>query len=232
MLGNLDALFLATVLFVGGHFLLSSQPIRDPMVKWLGGQGFTLIYSVAMTGALLWMAMSYAAAPYLAVWNPPRAMHWVPAVLMPISAILVVAGLTTRSPTAVGGEKLGLEPADPAPGILRITRHPFLWGAAIWAVAHLAVNGDMASVVLFGGILILSLGGMRHIDQKRARAMGSAWGPIQLTTSALPFHAIATGRTSFDWKGIGIWRPVAGIALYVALLLLHPWLFGVTALPH
>lgn len=231
MLGHLDSLFLATVLFVGGHFLLSSQPVREPLVKWLGAQGFLVVYSLGATVALLWMAMSYANAPLMPVWWPPAAFAWVPIVLMPVASILVVAGVTTRSPTMVGGERSGLDPADPAPGILRITRHPFLWGTALWAASHLAVNGDLASIVLFGGLLILSLGGMRHIDQKRARMMGAAWGPILLTTSALPFHAIVTGRTTFDWKGIGVWRPIAGIALYVALILLHPWLFGMPALP-
>lgn len=36
-------------------------------------------------------------------------------------------------------------------------RHPMLWGTVIWAGAHLLVNGDVASVVLFGGIGIWAL---------------------------------------------------------------------------
>lgn len=229
MLGSLNALFAATVLFVGGHFLLSSQPIREPAVKWLGVQGFQMVYSLAVTGALLWMATAYAEAPFLSVWIPPPALRWIPVVLMPFAAILVVASLTTRSPTLVGGEKYGAGPGDPVPGILRITRHPFLWGATLWAVGHLAVNGDAASIILFGGILVLSLGGMRHIDLRRERTLGSAWGPIALTTSVVPFQALVARRTTFDWKGIGLWRPIAGLALYAALLHLHPLLFGVAA---
>ena len=31
-------------------------------------------------------------------------------------------------------------------------RHPMLWGTVIWAGSHLLVNGDLASVILFGGI--------------------------------------------------------------------------------
>lgn len=231
MLGSLDALFAATVLFVGGHFLLSSQPVRDRLHHWLGQQGFTLVYSLAATGALLWMAAAYADAPYQPLWNPPTALYWVPVALMPLASILVVAGISTRSPTLVGGEKYGSGPEDPAPGILRITRHPFLWGTTLWAFGHLAANGDAASLLLFGGILVLSLGGMWHIDQKRERSLGAAWGPIALTTSVVPFAAIFAKRTRFDWKGLGVARVVAGLAVYAILMSLHPWLFGVAALP-
>jgi uncharacterized membrane protein len=133
----------------------------------------------------------------------------------------------------LGGEALLSNPGvhDVAPGIQRVTRHPFLWGTALWALSHLAVNGTAADVVLMGGILVLSLGGMRHIDLRREIALGAAWGPVALTTSALPFAALATGRTTMDWQGIGWWRPALALALYAALLFLHPMIFGVSALP-
>ena len=231
MLLSLDALFAATVLFVGGHFLLSSEPLRRPLVKWLGAQGFVTVYSLAVTGALLWMGVAYSAAPALPVWTPPPELTWIPLVVLPFASILVVAGLTTRSPTVVGGERFGSSLDDPAPGVLRITRHPFLWGTALWAASHLLVNGDLASITVFGGFLVLCLGGMRHIDQKREASMGAQWGPVKLTTSAIPFAALIAGRTHMDWAGIGWWRPLAGIVLYLVLLGTHPWLIGVTALP-
>ena len=36
-------------------------------------------------------------------------------------------------------------------------RHPQLTGFSLWAVAHLLVNGDLASFVLFGGLLAWAL---------------------------------------------------------------------------
>jgi uncharacterized membrane protein len=231
MTGTLDMLFLATVAFVGSHFLLSSQPVREPLVGWLGRQGFMLIYSLVAVGTFLWMLLAYGAAPVMPVWFPPLAFYWIPVVLVLVAAILVVSGLTTRSPTAVGGDEQEFGPEDPAPGILRITRHPVLCGTTLWSLGHLASNGNLADIVLFGGILVLSVGGMAHIDQKREQQLGAAWGPIALTTSVIPFAAILSGRTSFDWAGIGFWRPLAGVALYMALLLLHPWMFGASALP-
>lgn len=42
-------------------------------------------------------------------------------------------------------------------GITRRIRHPQLAGFAIWAFAHLLVNGDLPSLVLFGGLLLWAL---------------------------------------------------------------------------
>ena len=233
MLSSLNTVFAATVLFVGSHFLLSSEPLRRPLIKGLGAQGFVTVYSMAATATLLWMSLAYKSAPVLTVWTPPPELRWVPLILLVPASILVVAAFTTRSPTTLmsGGDDSASSLQDPAPGILRITRHPFLWGVALWAASHLLVNGDLASITVFGGLLVLCLGGMRHIDMKREASMGAAWGPIKLTTSVVPFAALLAGRTRMDWAGIGWWRPLAGIALYVVLLYGHPWLVGVRALP-
>ena len=72
---------------------------------------------------------------------------------------------------------------------------------------------------------------LTQIDRKRERQFGSAWGPIAMTTSVIPFAAIARGRTQMDWAGIGWWRPALAIALFVVLQYAHAWIFGVSALP-
>ncbi len=229
MLSDLNQLLAATILFVGGHFLLSSHVLRANLVARLGDGGFRALYSAVAGAGIVWMAYAYGDAPYIELWFLPG-LAWLPLLLLPISAVLVVAGLTTRSPTAVGGEAFA-GGQEPAPGILRITRHPFLWGVALWAFAHLAANGDVASLVFFGGFLVLSLGGMQHIDHRRERSLGGDWGPMKLTTSVVPFAAIASGRTTMDWRGLGWWRPLLGVVLYLALLHLHPLLFQVSPLP-
>jgi uncharacterized membrane protein len=235
MLGSLNALFAATVLFVGGHFVLSSPPVRSFLVDRLGPRRFRALYSVLVTVAFVWMLFAYGAAPRTMLWYPAPALAWIAIAIMPFALILAVAGVTTRSPTAVGGDTqtddFATSTQAPAPGILRITRHPFLWGTALWAASHLLVNGDAASVVMMGGILILSLAGMRHIDARREESLGAAWGPIALTTSVMPLAAILSGRAKFDWQGIGWVRLGAALLIYVVLLYLHPWLFGVSALP-
>lgn len=231
MLEGINALLAATVVFVGGHFFLSSLPVRAWIAERLGAGGFRGLYSLIAGAGLLWMLIAYGEAPYVQVWPPVPELAWVSLLLMPIAFVLVVAGMTTKSPTAVGGEALLDQPTVPLPGILRITRHPALWGVAIWAFSHLLVNGDAASVIFMGGFLVLALGGMQHIDARREATLGAAWGPIKLQSSALPFAALASGRARMDWKGLGWWRPLLGLALYAAFLGGHAHIFGASPLP-
>ena len=155
---DLNALFAATLVFVGGHFLLSSELLRPRLVSILGEAAFRGLYAVAMLAAFVAMVICYDAAPRAPVWSPPPVLNVVPLVVMPIALILAVCGLTTPSPTMVAGDRvLDERPGSHAVGILTITRHPFLWGTALWALSHLLVRGDAASIILMGGILILSL---------------------------------------------------------------------------
>jgi uncharacterized membrane protein len=229
--GTLDSLIAATALFVAGHFVLSSRPLRRPLQRVLGERLFLAAYSVAALAAFLWMMSAYGAAPVLEVWTPPPFLRLVPLVLMPLASILVIGGLTTRSVTLVGGAQVAGGPGSAAPGMIAITRHPALWGFTLWAGSHLAVNGDAANMILMAGILVLSLGGMVHIDLRREEALGSAWGPTKMTTSALPFAAILSGRTKLDWKSIGWQRLLGGLAVYGVLIFAHPWIAGVALIP-
>ncbi len=59
----------------------------------------------------------------------------------------------------------------------------------------------------------------------------AAWGPVLLMTSVLPFAAMLSGRAKPRFAEIGAGRVLAGVALYLALLLLHAPVIGRTALP-
>ena len=229
MTGSLDALIAATAAFVLGHFLLSSQPLRAPLVRRLGQNGFLPLYSLVIAAAFLWMLAAYRAAPAVEIWVPLPALNWIPILVMPVAVFLVLAGITSTNPTMVGAEQRISSggPARRAPGIVSVTRHPFLWGTTLWAASHLAANGTAAEMIVMSGILVLSLGGMAHIDQRREAALGSAWGPIKMTTSVVPFGAILSGRCKLDWAGIGWWRPAGAIVLYAASLHAHAWIIGV-----
>ena len=71
---------------------------------------------------------------------------------------------------------------------------------------------------------------MWHIDKRREQSMGPAWGPIQMTTSAIPFVALLSGRTTMDWAGIGWWRPLLALAVFIVLLVSHYKVIGVLPL--
>ena len=220
----------AVAAFVIGHFVLASLPIRQALIERLGENGFRGLFSVFALVTLTWVIVAYNAAPFVELWAASAAFNIVALFIMPISCVFAVAGLTTRNVTMVGGEHALTEP-EATPGIMTITRHPFLWALTLWSLSHLAVTGDAASIVLFGGISILTIGGMAHIDHRRAQLADAAWGPIALRTSLIPFAAAITGRTKIDWTGIGIARLVGGGVLYGILIGLHEFAFGVTPLP-
>lgn len=230
MIGSLDALFAATALFVGGHFMLSSMPVRLALIDKLGETRFLAWYSVLMVLVFAWMVLAYIRAPVDILWETPDALLWLPALVMPLAIFLIVGAVTTPSPTIAGSgpSQTGL---DLTRGIIRITRHPFLNAMSLWAAVHLVVNGDTRAVILFAGLLILSVVGMFRIDKRREFLHGSDWGPVLLTTSLVPFGAILSKRTRMDWAGIGWWRLLLSVAIYLALVGLHPFILGAAAWP-
>lgn len=229
MTGSLGALILAMLGFTGGHFLFSHPPVRARIVSLIGEGAFLGAYSLLMASFLAWAVFAYKGAPHLLLWDlGPGARH-VPLVVMPVALALALIGLTSRNPTAVGMQ-LEAESGGSTKGIVTVTRHPFLWGAGLWALAHLAPNGDAVSLILFGGMAILAFGGMKAIDYKRTVRSGNAWAAFARSTSVLPFAAALAGRTRVDWKGIGTLRPIIALALYVVLLFVHHRIFGGTPL--
>jgi uncharacterized membrane protein len=230
MTGGLDILFAATVAFVGGHFLLSSAPVRTALVRQFGEKLFLTYYAVVMTALFVWLLFAYGDAAFEELWSDVAGFEWLPAVVMPVALFFAVCGLTTPNPTMAGSDALTAG-RDPTQGIMRITRHPFLNGVALWAFAHLLANGDTASLILFGGLLVLATGGMWHIDKKKEAQHGADWGPVLLTTSAVPFLALIQQRAVFDWPGIGWWRAAVTVVLYLAIVWVHPLVLGVAAWP-
>lgn len=225
MAGAFSDVTIAVATFVGGHFLLSSLPVRTVLTEKLGENGFRLLYSMVAGATLFWSITSYNDAPFHALWPTVPALVHLQMLLMLASAILFATSITTRSPTAVGGERMLRDPKPPT-GILTVTRHPMLWSFLLWAVGHVAVNGDVASLLFFGGIAVLAAGGMAHIDYRRQSRTGADWGPIALATSAVPFLAAIQGRCRVDWAGIGLARLALGLAIYAALLIGHEWIAG------
>jgi len=116
---------------------------------------------------------------------------------------------------------------DPAPGILRVTRHPVMWAIGLWAISHVIANGDLRSLVFFGAFAALSLGGTVLIDRKKRLALGSNWSRLAEVTSNLPFAALVTGRTRLRWRDISLLRIAAGLLLYVVLYRAHSIIAGV-----
>lgn len=226
----MTSLVLGCAFFLGLHVVIAGSPLRGVLVGAIGERRYLALFSLASIGGLWWMMAAYAGAPLLPLWAAPLWLRW-PALLVMLPAVtLVVVGLTTPSPTGVGGEHQ-LVRGDAVRGIVRVTRHPFLWGVALWAATHVTLNGDAASGILFATLLILALLGPLLIDARRRRALGAAWAPFAAATSNVPLAAILAGRNSLRVGEIGVARIAGALALYALLLAGHQWLFGDSPLP-
>lgn len=213
-------LALAVLAFVGGHFLLSSPPVRQPVASRVGERVFVGFYSVLMVAAFVWMVAAFRAAPFVPLWSLPPAAHLIPVVVMPFACLLLVGSLTARNPTMV--MQSFARSGDPAPGLLKVTRHPMMWAIGLWALAHLIVNGEAAAVLLFGGLAVLALAGTRAIDAKRRARDPEGFARLAAKTSNLPIAALIAGRVTMRFSDIGWWRIALAAALYVTLVLFHP----------
>jgi uncharacterized membrane protein len=224
----------AAAFFLAIHLLVSGTRVRDALTGRIGQGPYMGLFSLASVAGLAWLGFAFAAArsaPANATyWSLTPATRDVQIALQLLAMLLIVPGLTTPNPTSVRQEAT-LDRPDVVKGMLRITRHPFLWGVAIWALGHLLVRGDNASILLFGALLALALFGTASIDAKRRRALGSKWDAFAAKTSNLPFAAIAAGRQRLALGEIGWWRLALGVIVWAVLLWAHPFLFGVRALP-
>jgi uncharacterized membrane protein len=222
---GLLSLVIAGVAFCGSHILLSSTRLRGSLRDQLGERGFLAVYSLTSLVIFAWFVAAYSAAPTIVLWPRQRWSALVPVSVMPFAAILLVAGYSTRNPTAVGMER-SARADDPAPGLLRVTRHPVLWAIGLWASSHVIANGDLSSLVFFGLLAALALGGTVLIDRKKQLALGSNWSRLAQVTSNVPFAALVAGRTGLRWRDIGFLRITAGLLLYAVLYLAHPIITG------
>ena len=217
----METLVLACVVFLATHFA-SSTPLRTFAVDAIGEKAWLALYTVIAFATIGWMVWAYNRAPVEPLWAGWRLA---PAVLMPFAFILIAGGLLTRNPTAVGQEK-ALKSPDAAKGVLRITRHPMMWGFMLWALAHILARGELKSTLFFGSFLVLAGLGAALIDARKAKKLGEEWTRFVAVTSYFPFAAILQGRNRLDLAEIGWRSPAIGLALYALVFWLHPLAFG------
>src|SRR5215472_14003371 len=215
----LTALLLATAAFLSTHFV-TSTPLRPKLVTAMGEWPYRGVYSALAFITLGGMIWAYTQAPREVLWGGMREL---PVIVMPFALVFIACGYF-RNPTMVGAEGL-LKSEDPARGMIRITRHPIMWGVMLWAAAHLLARGDTRSLVFFGSFIVLAAFGTLAMD--RRKRSNADWGRFAAATSHIPFAAILQGRNRLDLKEIGWKRPLIGLIAFFALLWLHPWLFGV-----
>ncbi len=213
-------LILALATFVGTHFLLS-HPLRARLVGALGTAGFQILYSVVGLGSFVWVIMAFRNAPVtMPLWVAGDALWWIASVLMLFGAILF-AGSVMGNPALPRPDAQELAKA-PARGVFGITRHPMMWGFALWALVHALVAPNCATLILAAGIGILAIAGSLGQDRKKAVLMGDGWNDWASRTSFVPFGNQIAGRTSWKAAWPGRTAVLAGTALWLIATYLHP----------
>lgn len=227
-------LITAALTFLAIHLLIAGTRIRDAITASVGEGTYLGLFSLASLGAIVWLAMAYAAVhtsvDNRVLFNLGPGVHDLAIPVILIAFLIGVPGLMTPNPTSVG-QLATVSKDETVRGVLRVTRHPFLWSVAIWSTFHLSANGDLASVILFGTFLVLSVLGTFSIDAKRRRKMGDMWNGFASRTSNVPFGAIVSGRNSFKFDEYFDWRLLAAIAVFVTVLFTHARVFGVSPFP-
>ncbi|MEQ8365446.1 MAG: NnrU family protein [Roseicyclus sp.] len=123
-------LIAGVALFAGAHWFKRLAPAQRLA---MGDKGKGLVALIMLAGIIL-MVIGYRGAAFVNIWSPPAFLTHVNNLLMVLSFWLFALS------------------ADKGTFSARI-RHKQLTGVKVWAVAHLLVNGDLASVILFAGLL-------------------------------------------------------------------------------
>ena len=216
-MGNVVAAALA---FVGTHFILS-HPLRRPLVRAVGEKGFFGLYSLVAAVTLGWLALAYRTAPPAApLWAVGDVLWAIGTILMLGSAILFMGSLVRNPalPQAAAGS------VPEARGVFAITRHPMMWGFAIWGVVHILVFPDPSNIVLALSIIVLALLGAHLQDRKKEALQPEFWREWERRTSYWPFAAIAAGRARVG--KIGMHALAGGFVVWLAAAWAHIPLAG------
>ncbi|MCF8482553.1 MAG: NnrU family protein [Rhodospirillum sp.] len=215
-MGGFGELVLALGVFLGSHAVAGMPGVRARLVGAGGERAYLILYSALSLGLLGWLISAAQRAPYLELWPP---QPWAPHLLvagMPVVAILWTATLTEANPFSLSVNRRAFDPNRP--GLPGLVRHPLFVGFALWAAGHVVANGDLAGLLLFGPMLILSLLGPLVARRKAARRHGA---------ERLAQWDRAMAAAPLSRKLPGVRTVLYGLLLYFALLGLHGPLFGI-----
>lgn len=225
---NLE-LSLAVICFLAPHVLPSVPGLRPWLIGKLGRVGYLSAYIALSAITFAWLILAALRAPYVGLWALSRWQVYVILVFMALACTLLVAGLKTPNPLSLSVRSPGVD--IPKDAILGVTRHPLLWALGLWALGHVLVNGDVASVILFGILAIFALGYMPLMDRRVQRAKGrEEWHRLSAGTSSMLFASYLRKNPRPLVDQSLILSVIAGFALFFLLLYLHGPVIGVNPL--
>ncbi|KZY30710.1 MULTISPECIES: NnrU family protein [unclassified Oleiphilus] len=181
----MTTLLIGLIIFIGIHLLPTLPELRQKYIDKLGELPYKGIFAVISIAGFALIIMGKADAPFISIWQPPQFLSHLTKLLMLPAFILLVAAYIPSN-------------------IKRRVRHPMLAGVKLWALGHLLINGDAASILLFGGFLAYAV-----IDMIRANKR-SEWVKPEPKPAYMTFVVIGVG-----------------VIAYGAVAMHHMQLFGV-----
>jgi uncharacterized membrane protein len=163
-------LILGLALWWASHlFPIYMAEARAGAVSRLGQGTYKAVFALVSLGAAALMVIGYQRADFVDVWSPPAWTVHVNNLLMLLAVFLMGA-------------------KDAKSSARHYIRHLMLAAVKVWAFAHLLVNGDLASVVLFGGLL-----GWAVVAMIGSNRRDGAWErPAKGSMAALVRHGVIT----------------------------------------
>ena len=190
---GLAILILGLIVFIAPHVFVTRREARAGAIARLGEWPYKGLFSlISIIGVVLigWGFARYRASDYIPVWSPPDWTRHVAVALMWPAIVFFVAAYIPGN-------------------IKRTLKHPMLVGVKLWAFAHLLANGDLGSIILFGGILAWAV--FDRISLKRRTDPGAPPIPVG------------------GW-GNDVVAVIVGTLVYLALgFVFHPLVIGVPA---
>ncbi len=127
----MNLLIIGLALFVGLHLIPCIPPLRTALVSSLGEKKYRALFAASSFVGLALIIWGFSKAEFQPVYQPLIWGRSLAFGLVPIAVILFAAA---NMPTHIRA----------------FVRHPMLAGLFLWAIAHLAANGDLSSILLFG----------------------------------------------------------------------------------
>ncbi len=151
----------------------------------MGDAGKGAVAGAIAVGIVL-MVIGYRGTEFIPVWNPP-------AFMVHINNLLMLIALYMLSPAPKRGK------------LLAGMRHPMLTGFSLWAIAHLLVNGDLASIILFGGLLIWAILAARIVNAAEPKWQPRTGGSYAKDAIFLVASIVLLGIIGFVHNWLGVW---------------------------
>lgn len=173
-------LILGLVLWSAAHFFKRLAPEQRAA---MGDKGKAVV-AVGVVAGLVLMILGYQWAEFINVWYPP-------AFFTHINNLLMLLAFYAYGIGAAKGK------------LAQRIRHPQLIAVKTWAIAHLLVNGDLASIILFGGLLAWAVGSVILINKSgpwTPPAEVKPKGDLKLIVIALVLYAVVSGI--HIWLGV------------------------------